>query len=71
VERDESMPIDPTDAEAYVSIVFDKVVGGDQVGADLLKAEVSGCYSFGIPRSLIESEEAALSYLDSVFQKLS
>jgi hypothetical protein len=63
--------IDPNDADAHVSLVFDKVVSGDQIGADLLKAELTGCYSFAIPGHSGESEEAALAYLGRVFQGVS
>jgi len=63
------MLVDPNDADAYVSLVFDQVVSGDQVGADFLKAQLTGCYSFTIPPHPAETEQAALDYLGHFFKE--
>jgi len=61
------MRTDPTQAEALVSRVFDRVLSGDQLGADMLKAELTGCYSFEIPQRSAISGEAALGLLSRIF----
>jgi hypothetical protein len=45
-----AMPDRYSISEEPVSKMFDRAVSGDQTVADTLKAEVTGCYSFDIPR---------------------
>jgi hypothetical protein len=44
--------------EEGVSVIFGRVLSGDQAAADTVKAELTGCFSFDIPLSSASRETA-------------